>query len=196
MVYSVSSVGVRYLAQQSAGCTLGSKARRRTSSTTPTSVFDLPAAVMAIEYPRHTDDADDEVDSDDHVSLWSGSSDTSSEIVELDQNDFPAYFTEREGRLFHSHGNAPYPLPVDAHEQHVRSQPAYTMFGSLTPLRRTAYHRAACSAVPAARQTLCGACEACPQEERGRTHDGARFGLVHGNWPVVSRSFGCTDNRS
>lgn len=49
-------------------------------------------------------------------------SDTSSELIELQPDEFPRYFDERNGRLFHSHGrsDSPYPLPVDAAEQHVR----------------------------------------------------------------------------
>ena len=46
-------------------------------------------------------------------------SDTSSDITELDPAEFPQYFQERNGRLFHSHGELPYPLPVDAAEQNV-----------------------------------------------------------------------------
>lgn len=46
-------------------------------------------------------------------------SDTDSDITEVDAADIPLYFTERDGRLFHSHGSSPYPLPVDAAEQNV-----------------------------------------------------------------------------
>ncbi|KAJ7457052.1 S-adenosyl-L-methionine-dependent methyltransferase, partial [Mycena latifolia] len=38
------------------------------------------------------------------------------EFEELQPEDFPTYFSERNGRLFHSHGSAPYPLPVDMPE--------------------------------------------------------------------------------
>ncbi|KAK7684457.1 hypothetical protein QCA50_012404 [Cerrena zonata] len=44
-------------------------------------------------------------------------SDTDSDITEVDAAEIPFYFTERDGRLFHSHGSSPYPLPVDAAEQ-------------------------------------------------------------------------------
>lgn len=60
-------------------------------------------------------DADEQAtatDDDDH-------SDTSSEITEIDSAEFPQFFQERNGRLFHSHGGSPYPLPVDAPEQNV-----------------------------------------------------------------------------
>lgn len=48
-----------------------------------------------------------------------GSSDTSSVLTELSADDFPGHFREHGGRLFHSHGNLPYPLPVDGEEQTV-----------------------------------------------------------------------------
>ena len=46
-------------------------------------------------------------------------SDASSDVVELDNAEFPDYFQERNGRLFHSHVVSPYPLPVDTAEQDV-----------------------------------------------------------------------------
>ncbi|KAH0833830.1 S-adenosyl-L-methionine-dependent methyltransferase [Lanmaoa asiatica] len=46
-----------------------------------------------------------------------GSSDTSSILTELGADEFPGHFREHGGRLFHSHGNLPYPLPVDGEEQ-------------------------------------------------------------------------------
>ncbi|PSR87015.1 hypothetical protein PHLCEN_2v5273 [Hermanssonia centrifuga] len=80
---------------------------------------------MAIEpSPRHLNatysDSSSESDSPDEIAPpWpeSDHSDTSSDVTELDQDDFPNYFEERNGRLFPSHGNPPYPLPVDADEQ-------------------------------------------------------------------------------
>ncbi|KAH9886678.1 S-adenosyl-L-methionine-dependent methyltransferase [Cubamyces lactineus] len=45
------------------------------------------------------------------------SSDVSDDVVEVRSDEIPQYFEEREGRLFHSHGSSPYPLPVDADEQ-------------------------------------------------------------------------------
>jgi len=41
-------------------------------------------------------------------------------LEELVPNDYPGYFVERNHHLFHSHGNSPYPLPVDTPEQQVR----------------------------------------------------------------------------
>jgi len=43
------------------------------------------------------------------------SSDTSSVLTQIQSDDIPSYFEERDERLFHSHGI--YPLPVDAREQ-------------------------------------------------------------------------------
>lgn len=55
---------------------------------------------------------------DDHApDIDDARSDTSSEITEIHQEDFPSYFLERDHRLFHSHGHSPYPLPVDTVEQ-------------------------------------------------------------------------------
>lgn len=56
-------------------------------------------------------------DLDDAASVSSYRSDASSDVTELDQADFAGYFRERDGRLFHSHGQSPYPLPVDTREQ-------------------------------------------------------------------------------
>ncbi|KAI0743042.1 S-adenosyl-L-methionine-dependent methyltransferase [Daedaleopsis nitida] len=58
--------------------------------------------------------SDDRYDSDDDRSV----SDTSDDVVELSADEIPDYFQERGGRLFHSHGGCPYPLPVDGEEQH------------------------------------------------------------------------------
>jgi len=64
--------------------------------------------------------ADPESDDDigpDAPDIDDARSDTSSEITELNQDEFPSYFLERDHRLFHSHGRSSYPLPVDANEQ-------------------------------------------------------------------------------
>jgi len=53
------------------------------------------------------------------------SSDTSSVLTQIGNDEFPRHFIEREGRLFHSHGSLPYPLPVDGEEQAVRFFPLY-----------------------------------------------------------------------
>ncbi len=41
-------------------------------------------------------------------------------LVEVTESEIPSYFCERDGRLFHSHGASPYPLPVDTPEHQVR----------------------------------------------------------------------------
>ncbi len=46
-------------------------------------------------------------------------SDTESDLVSIASDEFPGYFTERNGRLFHSSLTVPYPLPVDTPEQEV-----------------------------------------------------------------------------
>ncbi|KAG6331663.1 hypothetical protein ID866_7424 [Astraeus odoratus] len=50
-------------------------------------------------------------DSDDDLS------DTSSVLTQVGNDEFPEHFAEHDGRLFHSHGDLPYPLPVDGEEQ-------------------------------------------------------------------------------
>ncbi|KAF9047171.1 S-adenosyl-L-methionine-dependent methyltransferase [Hymenopellis radicata] len=44
-------------------------------------------------------------------------SDAESDLVSIASDEFPGYFTERNGRLFHSSPTVPYPLPVDTPEQ-------------------------------------------------------------------------------
>ena len=85
--------------------------------------------------PPNTDSDSGSESVDDAASVWSGSSDTSSDVTEVDQDEIPHYFIERNGRLFHHHGNAPYPLPVDAEEQHVRGASVrYSKLPDLTSL--------------------------------------------------------------
>ena len=81
---------------------------------------------MAIQFPPSelldSSDSDCARDEDEDMSASSAGSDlsdASSDVTELDQSEFPSYFEERNGRLFHSHGSSPYPLPVDTHEQQV-----------------------------------------------------------------------------
>jgi hypothetical protein len=71
--------------------------------------------------PGILDTRDYESDGDDDVRLMDGQDvpDTSAQLYELAANDFPRYFTERGGRLFHSHHSSPYPLPADTPEQQV-----------------------------------------------------------------------------
>lgn len=58
---------------------------------------------------------DEEQSNEDYARIGSPDS-----IEELEANEFPSYFSERNARLFHSSPTAPYPLPVDAGEQEVR----------------------------------------------------------------------------
>lgn len=44
-----------------------------------------------------------------------------SSLEELQDDDFPAYFSEINGRLYTSSAIAPYRLPVDTPEQEVRA---------------------------------------------------------------------------
>lgn len=64
-------------------------------------------ATLDILNPDGSDDDDD------------SSSVTSSGLTELEADEFPGHFREHAGRLFHSHGDLPYPLPVDGTEQAV-----------------------------------------------------------------------------
>ncbi|KAG6901202.1 hypothetical protein C0995_015449 [Termitomyces sp. Mi166 len=43
--------------------------------------------------------------------------DSSPLLDELTPDEFPLHFSERDGRLYHSHHSSPYPLPVDTPEQ-------------------------------------------------------------------------------
>lgn len=79
-----------------------------------------------LEHHADDDDADDnsnagfienQADSED----WDSASNVSSCITQVDPDEFERYFSERDNRLFHSHGSSePYPLPVDTPEQEVR----------------------------------------------------------------------------
>ena len=76
-------------------------------------------AILLIPPPNADSDSGSD-NADETASVWSGSSDTSSDVTEVDQDEIPTYFQERNGRLFHHHGTSPYPLPVDGYEQRVR----------------------------------------------------------------------------
>lgn len=65
-----------------------------------------------------TDPLTDNSESDGSVS---DSDDDASSVVQIEQDEFPGYFSERGGRLFHA-STSPYPLPVDTPEQEVRKQ--------------------------------------------------------------------------
>jgi hypothetical protein len=60
-------------------------------------------------------------DSEDSEQYASDTPDASME--EIDSDEFPDYFSERNGRLFPSAlSSTPYPFPVDTPEQEVRYQ--------------------------------------------------------------------------
>ncbi|CDO76333.1 hypothetical protein BN946_scf184795.g4 [Trametes cinnabarina] len=89
---------------------------------------------MAIEYFRHAHHHTDRSDMDPNDPYHSDddgtSSDTSEDVIEVPQDEIPDYFQERDGRLFHSHGSSPYPLPVDA-EEHQRQNGLNTLLRRL-----------------------------------------------------------------
>ncbi|EMD34976.1 hypothetical protein CERSUDRAFT_85733 [Gelatoporia subvermispora B] len=84
---------------------------------------------MAIHAPPGPGAIDHYVDDDPASSI---ASDTSSDIVELGPDEFPRHFRQEVGRLFHSHGSSPYPLPVDGNEQErmrLLHEMLYKLFG-------------------------------------------------------------------
>ncbi|KAG6908717.1 hypothetical protein DXG01_003562 [Tephrocybe rancida] len=60
-------------------------------------------------------------------------------LAELTSEEFPRYFSERGGRLFHSHGSSPYPLPADTPEQQLRTHSGLTFrrFGTIARASET-----------------------------------------------------------
>lgn len=69
-------------------------------------------AAQALTVPPDEHDVEDD----------DGASDASSDVTELGNEDFPRYFDERAGRLFHSHGiSSSYSFPVDGTEWKVHS---------------------------------------------------------------------------
>lgn len=86
----------------------------------PGSTFSSNMFISAGAVP-HLDDAPSSsecTDSDEEMD--DGASDTSSSLTEIRPYEFPSYFSQHDGRLFHSHGMSPYPLPVDGVEWKVR----------------------------------------------------------------------------
>jgi len=75
---------------------------------------------MPVPAPRD-DDIQDPASNDgsERDGSFPGAAAEDPEFEELSPEDFPTYFSERDGRLFHSHGSSPYPLPVDTPEQEV-----------------------------------------------------------------------------
>lgn len=57
---------------------------------------------------NHDNDPDEDEDDSD-----------ASSVTTVGSDNIPAHFDTRHGRLFHSHGTNPYPLPVDTPEMQV-----------------------------------------------------------------------------
>ncbi|KAJ7454998.1 S-adenosyl-L-methionine-dependent methyltransferase [Mycena galericulata] len=72
---------------------------------------------MPVPVPPEEDLDPGSDDGSENQSLFPGAEVNDSDVEELLPEDFPSYFSERDGRLFHSHGSSPYPLPVDTPEQ-------------------------------------------------------------------------------
>ncbi|KAJ7224648.1 S-adenosyl-L-methionine-dependent methyltransferase [Mycena pura] len=75
----------------------------------------MPPVATADSQRSSDEDSDSSDSSDDHP--YPGAEADDSDFDELGADDFPTYFSERDGRLFHSHDSSPYPLPVDTPEQ-------------------------------------------------------------------------------
>jgi len=70
----------------------------------------------AVPYnPNSENHSDDDSDHPDEHEEYAP--DRSSSLSPIQPDDFPSYFLERDGRLFHSSTTSPYPLPVDTPEQ-------------------------------------------------------------------------------
>ncbi|KAJ7658506.1 S-adenosyl-L-methionine-dependent methyltransferase [Mycena rosella] len=72
---------------------------------------------MPIPVPLNEDLDAASDDESDYEHSFPGAEVIDPDFEELLPEDFPTYFSERNGRLFHSHGSSPYPLPVDTPEQ-------------------------------------------------------------------------------
>ncbi|KAH9856397.1 S-adenosyl-L-methionine-dependent methyltransferase [Lenzites betulinus] len=60
--------------------------------------------------------------------------DVDSDLEEVDESQFPTFFQERRGRLFHTQPTIPYPLPFDTEEQ-LRQKELHEIIGCLTSSR-------------------------------------------------------------
>ncbi|KAJ6578742.1 S-adenosyl-L-methionine-dependent methyltransferase [Mycena vulgaris] len=72
---------------------------------------------MPVPVPANEDLDTESDDGSESGGFFPGAEAIDPEFEELQPEDFPTYFSERNGRLFHSHGPSPYPLPVDTPEQ-------------------------------------------------------------------------------
>jgi hypothetical protein len=79
----------------------------------------VPAPQDGLQDPAPDDIDSGSDDGSEREGSFPGAEAEDPEFEELTSDDFPAYFSERDGRLFHSHGGSPYPLPVDTPEQEV-----------------------------------------------------------------------------
>ncbi|KAF7369788.1 Secondary metabolism regulator laeA [Mycena venus] len=92
-----------------------------------------------VPVPSDDDPQDTSSDSDeafDRETSFPGAEAEDPEFEELTSEDFPTYFSERDGRLFHSHGGSPYPLPVDTREQermNVQHRALFELMGGYYP---------------------------------------------------------------
>ncbi|KAI0049027.1 S-adenosyl-L-methionine-dependent methyltransferase [Auriscalpium vulgare] len=82
-----------------------------------------PEDAIELASPVESTDSDDDLDD--------ASSDTSSNLTEVRPYEFPSYFSQVNGRLFHSHGTSRYPMPVDGLEQ-KRLDAQHTMLRLIT----------------------------------------------------------------
>lgn len=87
--------------------------------------------VNASPHPNPQDDGPSDFDSNGENSPEDSEplisvEDNQSDIEELKQEDFPKYYIEKDGKLYHS-SNAPYPLPVDANELEVSASTPCSM---------------------------------------------------------------------
>ncbi|TFY61681.1 hypothetical protein EVG20_g6967 [Dentipellis fragilis] len=105
-------------------------ARSWATSLPPASPHPFPPSALptstqsADDFEQDNDDEDIGANEDVDMDTCSSSdveddadaSTTSSGLTEIRPYEFPDYFAKHNGRLFHSHGTSPYPLPVDGPE--------------------------------------------------------------------------------
>jgi len=84
----------------------------------------MPTAVPPFHNNHNNHNSDNESDNGSeghpdpmHEEYVEFSPEGSPSLLPLQPDDFPTYFSERDGRLFHSSTTSPYPLPIDASEQ-------------------------------------------------------------------------------
>jgi len=92
---------------------------RRPIKSHRTEHLDIFEAKMPSVAPYHSNsDDDDESETGSEGSAnYIDENSIDDEVEEIEEEDFPSYFNEIDGRLFPS--SSPYPLPVDTPEQEV-----------------------------------------------------------------------------